>query len=232
MIMTAHIQKEQSDEKDFPFSDEEWEFLDSDNSLQSDSTSLSERYDGLSLYFCTSGKLKPLSEGEDVTLGKQIAESQDDKKREQARQRLAEGSFHLVIHLAKESKKQNARLDMRDLIQAGYLGLMKAVDKYDYKRGIRFSTFSYWWIKKAIYEWVKTQQNLVRVPKRLQAQIGKYKKASWQLRSSLGREPSLAEISISMNLPEATVEEIAMAAHQEEMVYIDHLESQDESASD
>ena len=131
--------------------------------------------------------------------------------------------------LAKEVKKGNALLDMRDHIQAGYLGLMTAVDKYDYKRGIRFSTFAYWWIKKAIYESIEAQQNLVRVPQGLRDYIRKYKKTSWQLRNSLGREPSLAELSNSMNLPLAKVEMIDIAAHQEETIYIDGLESLDES---
>jgi RNA polymerase primary sigma factor len=229
--MTAHIQTKQSDEKDFPFSDYEWEFLDSDNPLQPEPASASSQYDGLSLYFRASGQLKPLSKGEDLRLGKRIAESQDDDLREQARQRLAEGSFHLVIHIAKEIKKNNALLDMRDSIQAGYLGLMTAVDKYDYKRGIRFSTFAYWWIKKAIYESIEAQQNLVRVPKGLRDYIRKYKKTSWQLRNSLSREPSLSEIAQSMNLPLTKIEVIAMAVHQEEMVYFDHLENLEESNS-
>jgi len=225
--MTAHIKTKQSDEEDFPFSLEEWEFL-NDNSLQPESASLSQ-YDGLSLYFRASGQLKPLSEGEEHCLSKQIAESQDVDVKEQARQRLAEGSYKLVIHIAKEIKKGNALLDMRDSIQAGYLGLMTAIDKYDYNRGIRFSTFAYWWIKKAILESVSSQQNLVRVPKGLRDCIRKYKKTSFKLRNSLGREPSLAEISSSMNISLAKVEMIAIAAHQEEIIYIDGLESIDES---
>jgi len=227
--MTAHIQTKQSDEKDFPFSDDEWEFLDSDNPLQPEPASASSQYDGLSLYFGASEQLEPLSKEEEILLGKRIAESQDDEIIQQARQRLAEGSFQLVIHLAKEVKKGNALLDMRDSIQAGYLGLMTAVDKYDYKRGIRFSTFAYWWIKKAIYESIEAQQNLVLVPKGLRDYIRKYKKTSWQLRNSLSREPGLAELSNSMNLPLAKVEMIAIAVHQEETIYIDGLESLDES---
>ena len=223
--MNAHRQTKQSDEQNFPVSDDEWEFLSSDNPLQPEPASASSQYDGLSLYFRASGQLKPLSEGEDLFLGKQIAYSQDVDAKEEARQRLAEGSFQLVIHLAKEVKKGNALLDMRDSIQAGYLGLMTAVDKYDYKRGIRFSTFAYWWIKKAIYESREVQQNLVRVPQSLRDSIRKYKKTSWQLRNSLGREPSLTEISSSMNISLAKVEMIAIAVHQEETIYIDGLES-------
>lgn len=229
------IKQQQSGEQDFPvlslFSDEDLPFLDSDNPLQSKAASLSNQYDGLSLYFRALGNLKPLSKGEDILLGKRIAESQDDEIREQARQRLAEGSFRLVIHLAKEIKNGNPLLDMRDSIQAGYLGLMMAIDKYDYKRGIRFSTFSYWWIKKSIYQSVGAQQHLVHVPKERQERMSKYKKTSRQLRDSLGREPSLAEIAQRMNLPKAAVEVIALAVHQEEMVYIDHLESREESNS-
>jgi len=230
--MNAHRQTRQSEEKDFSLSDYEWEFLDSDNPLQLEPASASSQYDGLSLYFRAWGQLEPLSKEEELFLGKRIAESQDDEMIQQARQRLAEGSFQLVIHIAKEIKKGNALLDMQDLIQAGYLGLMTAVDKYDYKRGIRFSTFAYWWIKKAIYESIETQQNLVHVPKGLREQIGKYKKTSFKLRNSLGREPSLTEISSSMNISLAKVEMIAIAAHQEEIIYIDGLESIDESDFD
>jgi len=188
------------------------------------------QYDGLSLYFRALGKLEPLSKEDELLLGKQIAESKDVDAKEQAKQRLAEGSSRFVIHLAKEIQKKKAWSDIRDLSQAGYLGLMTAIDKYDYKLEIRFSTFSYWWIKKAMYESVTSQQNLVSVPKGLREQIGKYKKTFWQLRNSLSREPSLAEISIGMNLPEATVEMIAIAVHQEELVYLDHKD--DESACD
>lgn len=232
------ITQKQSGEKDFPvlsiFSDDELECLDSDNPLQPKSDSLSNQYDGLSTYFRALGQLKPLSKGEDILLGKRIAESQDDEIIQQARQRLAEGSFRLVIHLAKEIKNGNPLLDMRDLIQSGYLGLMTAVDKYKYKykeREISFSTFSYWRIKKAIYESVGAEQNLVHVPKERQDRIRKYKKSTQQLRDSLSREPNLDEIAQRMNLPKAAVEVIAIAVHQEEMVYIDHLESREESNS-
>lgn len=224
-------QKKQNNQNCLTFSDEGWELLEKDNLSQQDSALSSEQYDEMSLYFSKSGKPQPLSKGEDIALGKKIAESQSFEKKEQARQRLAEGSFYLLIHIAKEIKNQNQQLDIRDLIQAGYLGLMRAVDKYDYKRGIRFSTFSYWWIKKEIYESVKTQQELVHIPKWLKEQIGKYRKTSWQLKNTLGREPSLAEIAKSMNLPQAKVELIAIVANPDKIVYIEHLESQDESDS-
>ena len=116
--MNAHTPTKQSEEKDVPFSNTEGEFWASDNPI--DSASLSQ-YDGLSLYFRASGQLEPLSQEEELFLGQRIAESQTDEIIQQARQRLAEGSCQLVIHLAKEIHKGNALLDMRDLIQAGYL---------------------------------------------------------------------------------------------------------------
>jgi RNA polymerase primary sigma factor len=125
---------------------------------------------------------------------------------EQAKHELIEANLRLVISIAK--KYSNHGLQFLDLIQEGNVGLMKAVDKFEYRRGYKFSTYATWWIRQGISRAIADQARTIRLPVHMIEIVNKLVRTSRQLVQSLGREPTSAEIARQMDIPEAKVRKV------------------------
>ena len=132
------------------------------------------------------------------------------EKGQKARVRMARANARLVISIAKRYRNQG--LPFLDLIQEGNLGLLKAIDKFDYKRGYKFSTYATWWIRQAVTRGLSEQGRIVRVPVHLSDQVRAMYKATRNLSQELGREPTLGEVAVAMNIDEKKARRLTLAA--------------------
>ena len=157
--------------------------------------------DPVRMYLKEIGKVPLLSAAEEVELAKRMAEGDEDAKK-----RLAEANLRLVVSIAKRYVGRG--MLFLDLIQEGNLGLIKAVEKFDYRKGYKFSTYATWWIRQAITRAIADQARTIRIPVHMVETINKLIRVSRQLLQELGREPQPEEIAKEMNMPVDRVREI------------------------
>ena len=157
--------------------------------------------DPVKLYLREIGRVPLLSSDEEIKLAVKISEGD-----EYAKQRLTEANLRLVVSIAK--KYVGRGLPLLDLIQEGNIGLMKAVDKFEYEKGFKFSTYATWWIRQAITRAIADQARTIRIPVHMVETINKLIRVSRQLLQELGREPTPEEIAEEMKMPVERVREI------------------------
>ncbi len=163
--------------------------------------------DHVRMYLKEIGKVPLLSASEEVELAKRM-ETGD----EEAKKRLAEANLRLVVSIAK--KYVGRGMQFLDLIQEGNLGLIKAVEKFDYRKGYKFSTYATWWIRQAITRAIADQARTIRIPVHMVETINKLIRVSRQLLQEYGREPTDAELALNMQMPEEKVREIRKIAQE------------------
>ena len=152
-------------------------------------------------------RMEGADEAEVAELKEEIANLQKDVDLgSEAKKRLAEANLRLVVSIAKRYVGRG--MLFLDLIQEGNLGLIKAVEKYDYRKGFKFSTYATWWIRQAITRAIADQARTIRIPVHMVETINKLIRVSRQLLQELGREPSPEEIAAEMNMPVDRVREI------------------------
>lgn len=163
--------------------------------------------DPVRMYLKEIGKIPLLTSEEEVTLAKAI-----ENNSEEARRSLAEANLRLVVSIAK--KYVGRGMLFLDLIQEGNLGLIKAVEKFDYRKGYKFSTYATWWIRQAITRAIADQARTIRIPVHMVETINKLIRIQRQLVQELGREPLPEEIAREMNISEDRVREILKIAQE------------------
>ncbi|MCM1495790.1 MAG: RNA polymerase sigma factor RpoD [Bacteroides sp.] len=160
--------------------------------------------DPVRMYLKEIGKVPLLSAEEEISLA-QLME-QGGPEGENAKKKLAEANLRLVVSIAKRYVGRG--MLFLDLIQEGNLGLIKAVEKFDYRKGYKFSTYATWWIRQAITRAIADQARTIRIPVHMVETINKLVRVQRQLLQELGREPSPEEIAKEMNMPVERVREI------------------------
>ena len=157
--------------------------------------------DPVRMYLKEIGKVSLLSADEEIELAKRM-----EKGDEAAKKRLAEANLRLVVSIAKRYVGRG--MLFLDLIQEGNLGLIKAVEKFDYRKGYKFSTYATWWIRQAITRAIADQARTIRIPVHMVETINKLIRVSRQLLQELGREPTPEEIAEEMDMPVDRIREI------------------------
>lgn len=161
--------------------------------------------DPVRLYLKEIGKVPLLTSDEELELAKRIEAGEEDAKR-----RLAEANLRLVVSVAKRYVGRG--LLLLDLIQEGNLGLIKAVDKFDYRKGFKFSTYATWWIRQSITRAIADQARTIRIPVHMVESINRMTRISRQMVQEIGREPSVEELAEKMGVSPAKVMEVMKIA--------------------
>jgi len=158
--------------------------------------------DSVQMYLREIGKVPLLKSVDEVELAKRIEQGDQE-----ARKRLAEANLRLVVSIAKKYTGRK-NLSLLDLIQEGNLGLFRAVDKFDYRKGYKFSTYGTWWIRQAITRALADQSRTIRIPVHMVETINKFTQVQRRLLQDLGRDPLPEEIAQEMDLPTEKVQHI------------------------
>lgn len=154
-----------------------------------------ESVDSVQIYLKEIGKTELLSGDEEVELAKRI-----ERKDEEAREKLTKANLRLVVSIAKRYVGRSSNLTLLDLIQEGNIGLFRAVEKFDYRRGYKFSTYATWWIRQAITRALADQSRTIRIPVHMVETISKFTQIKRRLLQDLGREPMPEEIAAEMGI--------------------------------
>ena len=161
--------------------------------------------DSVKIYLKDIGRVPLLSTDEEIDLARKMSEGD-----EVAKTKLSEANLRLVVSIAKRYVGRG--MAFLDLIQEGNLGLMKAVEKFDYTKGFKFSTYATWWIRQAITRAIADQARTIRIPVHMVETINKQIRVARQLLQEFGREPTPQEIATKMGIPEEKVREIQKIA--------------------
>ena len=153
------------------------------------------QYDSIQMYLREIGKYPLLNGEQERSLAKRITEGDAE-----ARNLLARANLRLVVSIAKKYVGRSPDLTLLDLIQEGNLGLFKAVDKFDFTKGFKFSTYATWWIRQAITRALADQSRTIRIPVHMVETIAKYKQVSRRLAQDLGRDPLAEEVALEMGV--------------------------------
>ena len=153
------------------------------------------KYDSIQIYLKEIGRYKLLSAAEERDFAQRI-----ERGEEEARNLLARANLRLVVSIAKKYIGRSPNLTLLDLIQEGNLGLFKAVDKFDWTKGYKFSTYATWWIRQAITRALADQSRTIRIPVHMVETIAKYKQTMRRLSQDLGRMPVPEEMAVEMDL--------------------------------
>jgi RNA polymerase primary sigma factor len=164
-------------------------------------------YDPVRMYLKEIGKVPLLTASQEVSLAKRIERHDMEAKRQ-----LVEANLRLVVSIAK--RYGWGGMPLLDLIQEGNLGLIRAVEKFDYRRGFKFSTYATWWIRQAITRGMANQARTIRVPAHMVEQINKLMRVQRKLQSDTGREPNPEEIAAAMDTSPTKVREILKISRQ------------------
>ena len=161
--------------------------------------------DPVKVYLKEIGTVPLLSSEEELELAKRVVEGD-----EKAKKRLSEANLRLVVSIAKRYLGRG--IHFLDLIQEGNLGLMKAVEKFDYTKGFKFSTYATWWIRQAITRAIADQARTIRIPVHMVETMNKVRRVSGQLLHNNGREPTPEEVAEELNMPVEKIREIMRAS--------------------
>ena len=163
--------------------------------------------DPIRMYLKEIGKIKLLTPEEELEVAKKMSEGD-----EEARRRMSEANLRLVVSIAKRYVGRGMQL--LDLIQEGNLGLMKAVEKFDYTKGYKFSTYATWWIRQSITRAIADQARTIRIPVHMVETINRVLRTSHAMVQTLGREPTTEEIAKELHLEVSKVEEVLKIAQE------------------
>jgi RNA polymerase primary sigma factor len=174
---------------------EEREFRDTEEKKKLEAEQLDAGSDSVQMYLREIGRYPLLNNEEEVDLAKRT-----EKADESARQKLMLSNLRLVVSIAKKYVGRSANLTLLDLIQEGNIGLSRAVDKFDYRKGFKFSTYATWWIRQGITRALADQARTIRIPVHMIETINKYQQVFRRLTQDLGREPMPEETAAEMGV--------------------------------
>lgn len=158
--------------------------------------------DSVKVYLRRIGKISLLSKGQEEKLAKDVEDGSQD-----AKDKMINSNLRLVVSIAKRYAA-GSNMSFLDLIQEGNIGLMKAVDRFDYRKGFKFSTYATWWIRQSITRAIADQDRTIRIPVHMKDKMGKTSKASHKFLEENGREPSIGELAEVMELTRSQMEDI------------------------
>ncbi len=170
--------------------------LNLDADLNNKNLTSSTTHDSIQMYLKEIGQYPLIYASEEKELAKRI-----ERGDEEAKNLLARANLRLVVSIAKKYVGRSANLTLLDLIQEGNLGLFKAVEKFDWTKGYKFSTYATWWIRQSITRALADQSRTIRIPVHMVETISKYKQTHRRLSQDLGREPLAEEIAVEMGIP-------------------------------
>ena len=162
--------------------------------------------DPVKIYLRDIGRHALLTGAEEIEIAKRMADG-DEQERKEARTKLNQSNLRLVVHIAKRYVGRTS-MQFLDLIQEGNIGLMKAVEKFDYTKGFRFSTYATWWIRQSITRAMADQSRIIRIPVHMVETINRLLKTTRLLQQDLGRDPTTQELAKELNLTPERIEEI------------------------